>query len=88
MVIGCGYPQGPRQCRTGGCRPGGLPVTVAALTVNRFVPRGCKPSPSRHEIILEGATRPSAAASRAFARPNTKSDPNPWVKEHYPEFTW
>src|SRR6266404_1780325 len=58
VLLGCGYPQGTQGsnvARVAAIRAG-LPVTVAAATVNRFCSSGLQAiAQAAHSIIQEGA---------------------------------
>jgi acetyl-CoA acyltransferase len=88
VILGSAEPHGPQGhnvARVAALRAG-LPVSVAALTVNRFCSSGLQAIVlAAHQILHEGAEAAigggveSITALAAF-----KPDLNPWIKEHYP----
>jgi acetyl-CoA acetyltransferase family protein len=64
----------------------GLPVTVAAATVNRFCSSGLQAiMMAAHQILYEGAEAAIGGGVESITcLANFKPDPNPWVKEHKP----
>ncbi len=88
VVIGCGFPegqQGMNVARIGALRAG-LPVQVAAMTVNRFCSSGLQAiAMAAHEIIHEGAEIALGGGVESITQVfNIKADKNPWVQEHFP----
>ncbi len=88
VILGCGYPQGSQGsnvARVAAIRAG-LPVTVAGVTVNRFCSSGLQAiAMAAREIIHEGAEAAIGGGVESItALAGNKSDPNPWVKEHFP----
>src|SRR5262249_21944884 len=88
IFMGCGFPegtQGMNVARVAAIRAG-LPVTVAAATVNRFCSSGLQAiAMAAHEILYEGAEAAIGGGVESItATANIKRDPNPWVQEHKP----
>ena len=88
VVIGCGYPEGAQGynvARVAAIRAG-LPVTVAATTVNRFCSSGLQSiAMAANQIVVGGATAAigGGVESITFLRSDT-GDRNPWVEEKSP----
>ena len=89
--VGCGYPEGitgMNIARQSVIRAG-LPVSVAAATVNRFCSSGLQAvAMAAHAITLEGATAAIAGGVESISqmpptRPPQKREP--WIEEHKPE---
>jgi acetyl-CoA acetyltransferase family protein len=88
VFLGCGFPegsQGDNVARIAALRAG-LPVTVAAATVNRFCASGLQAIVlAAHSILSEGADAALGGGVESItACANAKRDPNPWVQEKYP----
>src|SRR5437763_11405903 len=88
VVLGCAVPQGPQGdnvARVAAIRAG-LPVGVAAATVNRFCSSGLQAvAMAAHEIMYEGADAAIGGGVESItAMANVQRDPNPWVQEHKP----
>ncbi len=87
VVLGCGQPhgsQGHNIARVAAIR-GGLPVTVAGTTVNRFCSSGLQAiAMASHLIINEGVEAAIGGGVESITMMQRDSSPNPWVKEHYP----
>jgi len=87
VILGCGQPhgsQGHNIARVAAIR-GGLPVTVAGTTVNRFCSSGLQAiSMAAHLIINEGVEAAIGGGVESITMMQRDSSPNPWVKEHYP----
>src|SRR5207244_12987298 len=84
----CGYPQGTQGsnvARVAALRAG-LPVTVAAATVNRFCSSGLQAvAMAAHSILYEGAEAAIGGGVESItALANVRPEPNPWVQENYP----
>src|SRR5262249_36713503 len=87
-VLGCAVPegsQGDNGARIASVRAG-LPVSVAAATVNRFCSSGLQAiALAAHEIMHEGAEAVIGGGVEGItAMADVKRDPNPWVQEHKP----
>ena len=87
VILGCGQPhgsQGHNIARVAAIR-GGLPVTVAGTTVNRFCSSGLQAiAMASHLIINEGVEAAIGGGVESITMMQRDSSPNPWVKEHYP----
>src|SRR6516225_1773637 len=88
VFIGCGFPEGPQGsnvARVAAIRAG-LPVSVAAATVNRFCSSGLQAiAMAAHQILHEGAEAAIGGGVESItALANASRDPNPWVGEHKP----
>jgi acetyl-CoA acetyltransferase family protein len=88
VILGCARPQGSQGenvARVASIRAG-LPVTVAAATVNRFCSSGLQAiAMAAHQILHEGAEAAIGGGVESItALANASRDPNPWVQEHNP----
>jgi acetyl-CoA acetyltransferase family protein len=88
VIMGCGFPEGPQGmnvARVAAVRAG-LPISVAATTVNRFCSSGLQAiAMAAHQIIQEGAEAAIGGGIESITMvPDSRRDPNPWVKEHKP----
>ncbi|HUI81547.1 MAG TPA: acetyl-CoA C-acyltransferase [Bryobacteraceae bacterium] len=87
VVIGCaqhGGPQGANLARRVAIL-GGLPVSVAATTVNRFCSSGLQAvAMAAHQIINEGADAAIGGGVESISMTPRESDPHPVVQESYP----
>src|SRR5262249_776326 len=88
VIMGCGFPEGPQGmnvARVASIRAG-LPVSVAATTVNRFCSSGLQSiAMAAHEIMYEGAEAAIGGGVESITMTaHVKADVNPWVKEHKP----
>jgi acetyl-CoA acetyltransferase family protein len=88
VILGCARPQdsqGDNVARVASVRAG-LPVTVAAATVNRFCSSGLQAiAMAAHQILHEGAEAAIGGGVESItALANASRDPNPWVQEHKP----
>jgi acetyl-CoA acetyltransferase family protein len=88
VILGCAVPQGSQGdnvARVAALRAG-LPVGVAAVTVNRFCSSGLQAvAMAAHEIMFEGAEAAIGGGVESItAMADVKRDPNPWVQEHKP----
>lgn len=87
VIIGCGYPagvQGSNVARVAALRAG-LPVNVAAVTVNRFCSSGLQAvAMAAHQIINEGADAAIGGGVESITMMGRDTKPNPWIQEHYP----
>ena len=87
VILGCGQPhgsQGHNIARVAAIR-GGLPVTVAGTTVNRFCSSGLQAiAMASHLVINEGVEAAIGGGVESITMMQRDSSPNPWVKEHYP----
>jgi len=88
VVLGCAVPegqQGDNVARVAALR-GGLPVTTAGLTVNRFCSSGLQAIAIAAREIMDGEAEVAigGGVESITASVNVKRDPNPWVQEHKP----
>lgn len=91
VFMGCGYPEGA----TGGniarqaVIRAGLPVSIAATTVNRFCSSGLQAiAMAAHQIVQEGTPAALAAGVESITyMPRVKSPltEESWIQEHKPE---
>ena len=87
VIMGCGQPhgvQGTNVARVATIRAG-LPVSVAAITVNRFCSSGLQSvAMAAHEIMVEGADAAIGGGVESITMTPRDNHPNPWVLEHKP----
>jgi acetyl-CoA acetyltransferase family protein len=88
VVIGCGYPedaQGSNVARIAALRAG-LPVSVAAMTINRFCSSGLQAIAIAAQQIIAGEATAAIGGGVESITGLRKDivDPNPWVEENYP----
>ena len=87
IVIGCGYPegaQGHNVARVAAIRAG-LPVTVAATTVNRFCSSGLQSIAMAADQIRNGATVAIGGGVESITGIRSDNeDRNPWVEARSP----
>ena len=87
VILGCGQPhgaQGHNVARVAALRAG-LPVTTAAVTVNRFCNSGLQAIvQAAHMILQEGVEIAVGGGVESITMMQRDSSPNPWVKEHHP----
>jgi acetyl-CoA acetyltransferase family protein len=88
VFLGCAVPegaQGDNVARIAAIRAG-LPVSVAAATVNRFCSSGLQAiALAAHEIMHEGADVAIGGGVESItANAKAKREPNPWVQERKP----
>jgi acetyl-CoA acyltransferase len=87
VILGCAQPHGPQGsnvARVAAMRAG-LPVTVAATTVNRFCSSGLQAiAIAAHQIVQEGADAAIGGGTESISLTPRNNDPNPWVLEHSP----
>jgi acetyl-CoA C-acetyltransferase len=86
-VLGCAQPngvQGSNVARIAAIRAG-LPVTVAATTINRFCSSGLQAiAVAAHEIINEGVDAAIGGGIESISLISRDGVPNPWIEEHKP----
>jgi acetyl-CoA acyltransferase len=62
-----------------------LPVSVAAVTVNRFCSSGLQAvAMAAHQIINEGADVAIGSGVESITMMGRDNKPNPWIQEHFP----
>src|SRR6266404_2046999 len=87
VILGCGQPHGvagTNVARVATIRAG-LPVSVAATTVNRFCSSGLQSvAMAAHQIINEGAEAAIGGGVESITMMSRDNHPNPWVLEHKP----
>jgi acetyl-CoA acetyltransferase family protein len=87
VILGCGQPHGPaghNVARVAALRAG-LPVTVSAVTVNRFCNSGLQAVvQAAHMVINEGVEAAIGGGVESITMMERDQSPNPWVKEHIP----
>jgi acetyl-CoA acetyltransferase family protein len=87
VILGCGQPhgvQGHNIARVAALRAG-LPVTTAALTVNRFCNSGLQAiAQAAHMVQLEHVDAMVGGGVESITMLQRDNAPNPWVQEHYP----
>ena len=87
VILGCGQPHGPaghNVARVAALRAG-LPVTVAALTVNRYCNSGLQAIvQAAHMVAHEGVEAAIGGGVESITLVQRDASPNPWVQEHVP----
>jgi acetyl-CoA acetyltransferase family protein len=87
VIMGCAQPHGPQGDNVARVAAilAGLPVTVAATTINRFCSSGLQAiAVAAHEIINEGAEAAIGGGLESISLTTRNREPNPWVAEHKP----
>lgn len=87
VILGCGQPHGPAGTNVARVATllSGLPVSVAATTVNRFCSSGLQSIVmAAHQIINEGVEAAIGGGVESISMMTRDNDPNPWLKEHKP----
>jgi acetyl-CoA acyltransferase len=91
VVIGCAVPeaeQGMNVARIASLRAG-LPVTTAAMTINRFCSSGLQAIAIAAQSIMAGQSHVAlAGGSESMSMVpmgGHKIAPNPWLMDHYPD---
>jgi acetyl-CoA acetyltransferase family protein len=87
VILGCGQPHGPAGhniARVAALRAG-LPVTTAALTVNRFCNSGLQSIvQAAHMVVHEGVEAAVGGGVESITMVQRDNSPNPWVVDHVP----
>ena len=87
VILGCGQPHGPQGhnvARVAALRAG-LPVTTAALTVNRFCNSGLQAIvQAAHMVINEGVDAAIGGGVESITMMQRDNSPNPVVKQEHP----
>jgi acetyl-CoA acyltransferase len=87
VILGCGQPhgvQGHNVARVSALHAG-LPVSTAAITVNRFCSSGLQAiAMAAHQIVAEGADAAIGGGVETISLIVRDSDPSPAVKQEYP----
>ena len=88
VVLGCGQPHGAAGhniARVAAMRAG-LPVTTAAVTVNRFCNSGLQAIvQAAHLVANEGVDAAIGGGVESITMMERDTSPNPWLVEHKPE---
>jgi acetyl-CoA acyltransferase len=87
VILGCGQPhgiQGHNIARVSALHAG-LPVSAAAITVNRFCSSGLQAiAMAAHQIVAEGAEAAIGGGVETISLIVRDNDPSPAVKQEYP----
>jgi acetyl-CoA acetyltransferase family protein len=87
VILGCGQPHGPaghNVARVAAMRAG-LPVTTAAVTVNRFCNSGLQAVvQAAHMVMHEHVDVAIGGGVESITMMVRDSSPNPWLEEHLP----
>lgn len=87
VIVGCGMPHGPAAynvARVATLRAG-LPVTTAAVTVNRFCNSGLQSIvQASHMVLQEGVDVAIGGGVESITMMTGDHSPNPWLLEHMP----
>jgi acetyl-CoA acetyltransferase family protein len=87
VILGCGQPHGAagsNVARVAAIRAG-LPVTTAAVTVNRFCNSGLQAIvQAAHMVIHEGVDAAIGGGVESITMMERDNTPNPWIVEHKP----
>src|SRR5438105_4377203 len=87
VVLGCGQPHGPQGQNVARLSAiwAGLPVTTAAITVNRFCSSGLQAiAMAAHQIVSEGAEAAIGGGVESISLVPRDNDPHPKLKEKCP----
>ncbi|HLX44359.1 MAG TPA: acetyl-CoA C-acyltransferase [Bryobacteraceae bacterium] len=87
VILGCAQPHGAQGDNVARIATllAGLPVTVAATTINRFCSSGLQAiAVAAHEIIHEGAEAAIGGGAESISLTQRNREPNPWLAEHKP----
>jgi acetyl-CoA acetyltransferase family protein len=87
VILGCAQPhgmQGSNVARVSSILAG-LPVSVAATTVNRFCSSGLQAiAMAAHQIVQEDADAAIGGGVESISMTERSGNPHPWVQEHSP----
>ena len=87
VILGCGQPHGAagsNVARIATLRAG-LPVTVAATTVNRFCSSGLQAiAMAAHQIMAEGVDVAIGGGVESITMMERDANPNPWLVQNKP----
>jgi acetyl-CoA acetyltransferase family protein len=87
VIVGCGQPHGPaghNVARVAALRAG-LPVTVSAVTVNRFCNSGLQAIvQAAHMVLQEGVEAAIGGGVESITMMERDTSPNPWIEQHVP----
>src|SRR6266404_3997364 len=87
VILGCAQPHGPQGSNVARVATllAGLPVAVAATTINRFCSSGLQAiAVAAHEIIHEGAEAAIGGGTESISMTPRDNDPNLSLKEQKP----
>ena len=85
VILGCAQPHGTQGSNVARVSSmlAGLPVTVAATTVNRFCSSGLQAiAMAAHQIMQEGADAAIGGGVESISMTQRSANPHPWVQEH------
>ena len=89
VILGCAQPHGPQGSNIAriAAALAGLPVSVAATTVNRFCSSGLQAiAMAAHQVIHEGADAAIGGGVESITMTPRSSDPHPVIAEQHPGF--
>ncbi len=87
VILGCGQPHGAQGTNVARVASlvAGLPVSVAATTVNRFCSSGLQAiAMAAHQILQEGADAAIGGGVESITMTERSTNKNPWIEQHYP----
>ncbi len=87
VILGCAQPHGSQGTNVARVASliAGLPVTVAATTVNRFCSSGLQAiAMAAHQILQEGADAAIGGGTESISLTERSTNKNPWIEQHYP----
>jgi acetyl-CoA acetyltransferase len=87
VILGCGQPHGPQGSNVArvAAIAAGLPVTVAATTVNRFCSSGLQAvAMAAHQIMVEGVDAAIGGGVESITMAKRDFEPNPKVMASKP----
>ncbi len=87
VILGCAQPHGAQGSNVARVASlvAGLPVTVAATTVNRFCSSGLQAiAMAAHQILQEGADAAIGGGTESISLTERSTNKNPWIEQHYP----
>src|ERR1035438_2563086 len=87
VIVGCGQPHGAQGTNVARIAAllAGLPVSTAAITVNRFCSSGLQSvAMAAHQVVAEGADAAIGGGVESITMTARDSHPNPKLQEHVP----
>src|SRR5579871_348227 len=86
VIVGCGQPHGTQGTNVARIATllAGLPVTTAAVTVNRFCSSGLQSIAMAAHQIAEGANAAIGGGVESITMTPRDNHPNPKLQEHFP----
>ena len=87
VILGCAQPHGMQGSNVARISAllAGLPVTVAATTVNRFCSSGLQAiAMASHQVLNEGVEAAIGGGVESISMTERNTNPHPWVAEHKP----